>query len=34
VELKTFIDCVKDGRHFPITPEQAVLNLKIAEQNV
>ncbi len=33
VELKTFIDCAKAGRQFPITPEQAVLNLKIAEQN-
>ena len=33
VELKTFIDCVKAERQFPITPEQAILNLKIAEQN-
>ncbi len=33
VELKTFIDCVKEGRQFPVTPDQAVLNLKIAEQN-
>lgn len=33
VELKTFIDCVKEGRQFSVTPEQAVLNLKIAEGN-
>jgi len=33
VELKTFIDCVKEGRQFPVTPDQAVLNLKIAEQD-
>lgn len=32
-ELKTFIDCVKAGRQFPVTPDQAVLNLKIAERN-
>jgi predicted dehydrogenase len=31
-ELKTFVECVKDGRPFPITPEQAVLNLKIVEE--
>ena len=31
-ELKTFVECVKDGRQFPITPEQAVLNLKIVEE--
>ena len=30
-ELKTFIECVKDGKPFPVTPEQAVLNLRIAE---
>lgn len=30
-ELKTFIRCVQRGEPFPITPEQAVLNLKIAE---
>jgi len=33
VELKTFIDCAKAGRQFPITLEQAILNLKIAERN-
>ena len=31
VELKTFLDCVKAGKQFSVTPEQAVLNLKIAE---
>ena len=30
-ELKTFIRCVQREEPFPITPEQAVLNLKIAE---
>jgi len=30
-ELKTFLDCVRNGMSFPVTPEQAVLNLKIAE---
>ncbi len=32
-ELKTFIDCVKARRQFPVAPDQAVLNLKIAERN-
>jgi predicted dehydrogenase len=32
-ELKIFIDCVKAGKSFPITPVQAVLNLKIAESS-
>ena len=31
-ELKTFIECVKDGKQFPITPEQAVLNVRIVEK--
>jgi len=30
-ELRTFVECIKSGDPFPITPEQAVLNLKIAE---
>lgn len=30
-ELKTFLDCVMKGKSFPVTPEQAVLNLRIAE---
>lgn len=30
-ELKTFLECVKAGKQFSVTPEQAVLNLKIAE---
>ena len=30
-ELRTFLDCVAKGNKFPVTPEQAVLNLKIAE---
>lgn len=31
VELKTFLDCVDKGEPFPITPEQAVFNLKVCE---
>ena len=31
VELKTFLDCVDRGEQFPITPEQAVFNLKVCE---
>jgi predicted dehydrogenase len=30
-ELRTFLDCSAKGRKFPVTPSQAVLNLKIAE---
>lgn len=32
-ELKTFIQCVQKGEPFPVTPQQAVHNLKIAERN-
>jgi len=32
-ELKTFINCIKQGKPFPIMPEQAVLNLMIAESS-
>ena len=32
-ELKTFLDCVMKGKSFPVTPEQAVLNLRIAENS-
>ncbi len=32
VELKTFIDCVKKNSEFPITPEQALNNLRICEE--
>ncbi len=31
-ELKLFVDCVKKGKQFPVTPEQAVLNLQIVEE--
>ena len=31
-ELKTFIACVKKGEEFPITPMQALNNLKICEE--
>jgi len=31
VELKTFLDCVDRGEQFPVTPEQAVFNLKVCE---
>ena len=33
-ELKTFIDCVKNGHEFTITPSQALNNLKICEEIV
>jgi len=32
VELKTFIDCVRGGKEFPVTPEQALLNLKVCQE--
>lgn len=32
-ELKTFINCIDQSKPFPVTPEQAVLNLKIAENS-
>lgn len=31
-ELKTFIECIKDRKQFPITPEQAVSNVRIVEK--
>ena len=31
-ELKTFVDCVKCGREFPITPSEALNNLRICEE--
>jgi len=31
-ELETFVDCVNKNRPFPITPEQAILNLKFCEK--
>lgn len=31
-ELKTFVDCVKKHNHFPVTLEQAVVDLRIAEE--
>ena len=32
-ELKTFLDCVMKEKSFPVTPEQSVLNLRIAEDS-
>lgn len=32
VELKTFVDCVIKGKKFPVTPEQALKDLKICEE--
>jgi predicted dehydrogenase len=32
-ELKTFLDCVMKSKSFPVTPEQSVLNLRIAENS-
>ncbi len=31
VELKTFLECTKSGRSFPVTPEEALKNLEICE---
>lgn len=31
-ELSTFIDCVKDNRPFPISPDQAIANLRLCER--
>jgi len=31
-ELKTFVRCVRDGEEFPITPAQALKNLRICEE--
>ncbi|MGD1004326.1 MAG: Gfo/Idh/MocA family oxidoreductase [Methanoregulaceae archaeon] len=31
LELATFLDCVQKGRPFPITPNQAILNLEVCE---
>lgn len=32
VELKTFLDCVKNKKSFPVTPKEALKNLQICEQ--
>jgi predicted dehydrogenase len=32
VELKTFLDCVRSGKSFPVTPEEALKNLVICEE--
>lgn len=32
VELSTFIDCAKNHRPFPVTPDQAIRNLEVSEQ--
>jgi predicted dehydrogenase len=32
VELKTFMDCVRHGKSFPVTPEEAQKNLVICEE--
>jgi predicted dehydrogenase len=32
VELKTFLDCVRLGKEFPVTPQEALLNLKICQE--
>ena len=32
VELQTFIDCIERNIEFPITPEQALNNLRICEK--
>jgi predicted dehydrogenase len=32
VELKTFLDCIKGKKSFPVTPEEALKNLRICEE--
>ncbi len=32
VELKTFMDCARSGKSFPVTPEEALKNLVICEE--
>ena len=32
VELKTFLDCARSGKSFPVTPEEALKNLEICEK--
>ena len=32
VELKTFLDCIKSKTSFPVTPQEALNNLRICEQ--
>ena len=32
VELKTFVDRVIKGKEFPVTPEQALKNLRVCEE--
>jgi predicted dehydrogenase len=32
VELQTFLECVRHDRPFPITPEQAIQNLRVCEK--
>ena len=32
VELKTFIDCVAKGKEFPVTPDEALKNLRICDE--
>jgi predicted dehydrogenase len=31
-ELSTFLECVKSGKQFPITPEQGLFNLQVCEK--
>jgi predicted dehydrogenase len=31
-ELSTFIDCVKKGNPFPVTPEQGLSNVRVCEE--
>jgi predicted dehydrogenase len=32
VELKTFLECVRHGREFPVSPRQGIENLRICEE--
>jgi predicted dehydrogenase len=32
VELKTFTDCINQGKSFPVTPDEALKNLVICEE--
>ena len=31
-ELSTFLECVKSGKKFPVTPEQGLFNLQVCEK--
>jgi len=32
VELKTFLDCIRQDKSFPVTPQEGLKNLEICER--